>query len=100
MLVSDDPVVKASGIGGRPLHRMKYIEAKHRISVVEIFTVSSNVKCPKELTRVLGQRCLPLYYHVFTSKLLSTEKKNKPLVFSAKNTSVERKVVIFSLVVF
>ena len=43
MLVSDDPVVKASGIGGRPLHRMKYIEAKHRISVVEIFTVSSNV---------------------------------------------------------
>ena len=80
MPVSDYPVVKASGTGGRPLHRMKYIEAKHRVSVVEIFTVSSNVKCPKELTR-LGQRCLPLYYHVFTSKLLSTEKKNKPPVF-------------------
>ena len=82
MPVSDYPVVKASGTGGRPLHRLKYIEAKHRVSVVEIFTVSSNVKCPKELTRVLGQRCLPLYHPVFTSKSLSTEKKNKLLVFS------------------
>ena len=43
MPVSDYPVVKASGTGGRPLHRMKYIEAKHRVSLVEIFTVSSNV---------------------------------------------------------
>ena len=59
--VSDYPVVKASGIGGRPLRRMKYIEAKRSVSVVEIFTVSSNVKCLKELRRVLGQMCLPLY---------------------------------------
>ena len=81
MPVPDYPVVKASGIGGWPLHRMKYIKAKHRVSVVEIFTVSSNVKCPKELTRVLGQRCLPLYHPVFTSKLLSPEKKNELLVF-------------------
>ena len=43
MPVSDYPVVKASGIGGRPFRRMKYIEAKRRVSVVEIFTVSSNV---------------------------------------------------------
>ena len=43
MPVSDYPVVKASGIGGRPLRRMKYIQAKRRVSVVEIFTVSSNV---------------------------------------------------------
>ena len=54
MPVSYYPVVKASGIGGQPLRRMKYIEAKRRVSVVEIFTVSANVKCLNELRRVLS----------------------------------------------
>ena len=89
----DYPVVKESGIGGRPLRRMNYIEAKRRVSVVEIFTV---IKChmSQGIEESVWTKVSATLLPVFTGKLLSPEKKNKSLPFWAKNTSVERKVVI------